>query len=389
MHTPDFISELAKCVRCGNCKAFCPTYEEGMRETSTARGRLRLLSGLLAKELKPSAGLNERVFSCILCGLCETLCPLQIDIVGALYHGRKVLSARDPRRKHLRLLARFSLNRPGLSYKIARILQYIVHPSLAEKAGFRFPVTLPPHPLRDDQQVYKPDKKVGRVAVFAGCSTNYLFPHLGVSLINVLLRLGYEVILPKGEVCCGVPLRSLGLEEEAIELAKKNYALFSKLNTEAIVSICPTCVVALKLNYPKLIDKHLYGVMDITTFLSGRLGELPRPNHRSSFASVTYHDPCHLSYSLGVRREPRQLIGDTGIDFIEAKEQGCCGFGGVFSLQYGEISRTILTKRAHAYEETGADAVITSCPGCMLQLGKGLKGQQVFHIIELLEEAFC
>ncbi len=171
-------------------------------------------------------------------------------------------------------------------------------------------------------------------------------------------------------------------------MAKKNYALFSKLNTEAILSLCPTCVVALKIDYPRLIGERLDKVMDITTFLSDRL-DLIQPHHRGSFTSVTYHDPCHLTYSLGIRREPRELIRRSGVEFIEAEGEGCCGFGGLFSLQYREISRNLLKKRAHAYRETGADAVITSCPGCMLQLGRGLEDKQVFHIIELLEEAVC
>ncbi|HXX56732.1 MAG TPA: (Fe-S)-binding protein [Thermodesulfovibrionales bacterium] len=388
MPTSAYLSDLTKCVRCGSCKAFCPTYEEGMRETMTARGRLRLLRGLLTEEIRPSPALNERLFSCMLCGLCETLCPLQIDIIGAFYHGRKVLRDQDPGRKYLRLLTRLSLHRPALSYRIARMLQHLVNPSVLERAGIPFSVTLPPHPLRDDQQVYKPEKKIGRVAFFAGCSTNYLFPHLGASLINVLLRLGYEVVLPKGEACCGVPLRSLGLEEEAVEMAKKNYALFSRLNTEAVLSLCPTCVSALKVDYPKLIGVSLDKVMDVTTFLADRL-DLIQPRQGASFTSVTYHDPCHLAYSLGVRREPRELIRRSGVEFIEAGGEGCCGFGGLFSVQYPKISGDLLKKRSDAYRETGADAVITACPGCMLQLGKGMEDKRVFHIIELLEEALC
>ena len=59
------------------------------------------------------------------------------------------------------------------------------------------------------------------MAIFTGCSINFLYPHLGVSLINILLKAGYEVVVPSGEVCCGMPLRTLGMEDEAIELAKK------------------------------------------------------------------------------------------------------------------------------------------------------------------------
>ncbi len=78
--------------------------------------------------------------------------------------------------------------------------------------------------------------------------------------------IGYEVVLPKGEVCCGSPLRALGLEEEAIALAKKNYQIFSKLKVEAILSLCPTCSLTLKSEYPKLIGHGLEKAMDISVF---------------------------------------------------------------------------------------------------------------------------
>src|SRR3990172_6362531 len=100
-------------------------------------------------------------------------------------------------------------------------------------------------PFRREEQVFKVQKKRGRVAIFTGCSINFIFPNLGESLINVLQKFGYEVVLPKGETCCGNPLRSLGLEEEAVEQAKKNYRVFSRLKVEAVLSLCPTCTLTL------------------------------------------------------------------------------------------------------------------------------------------------
>lgn len=388
MTKTEYLSELSKCVRCGSCKAYCPTYDEGLSEAVSARGRLTLLRGLMTDRLGPSPLLNDRIFSCILCGACENLCPPQVDITGAIYHGRTLLRDSDRSRKYIRLLTSLSLRKPELSYRIARLLQRTVLPYLLKREGLPFHVVVPPHPLRDNQQVYKPGKKIGRVALFTGCSTNFLFPHLGLSLINVLLRLGFEVVLPKGEMCCGAPLRSLGLEEEAIAMAKKNYMIFSKLKTDAVVSLCPTCILSLKVHYPDLIGEGLKNAQDISSFLSDKLGALsPRPV--GSSATVTYHDPCHLNYSLGIRQEPRQVIRDTGAAFIEAEGEGCCGFGGLFSVQYQDISRNLMEKRLDAYRRTGAEAVITACTGCLLQLSSGLRDRRVLHIIELVEEAFC
>ena len=100
---------------------------------------------------------------------------------------------------------------------------------------------------------------------------NFLYPHLGEALINVLHGLGYEVILPAGEICCGVPLRTLGLEEEAKRLAKKNLDAFSRLHVEAVVCLCPTCTHALKSDYPKMIGEGIEKVSDISTFFVDKL----------------------------------------------------------------------------------------------------------------------
>ncbi|HAM53777.1 MAG TPA: hypothetical protein DCP92_24935 [Nitrospiraceae bacterium] len=386
MQTSEYIAELSKCVRCGSCKAFCPTYDEDLTEPMSARGRLTLLRALLNRQIEPSPALNDRVFSCILCGACENLCPPRLDITEAMYHGRNFLKDFDRRRKYLRLITRFSLKKPMLGYRVAKMLQHAASPYLLKKGLIPFRLPILSHPLRDDQQVYKPEKKIGRVAIFTGCSINFLLPHLGLSLIRVLLRLGYEVVLPRGEVCCGAPLRGLGLEKEASEMARKNHRIFSKLNTDAIVSLCPTCIVSLKVHYPKMINGALADVLDISSFLSDKLG-YGQPHPLSSFTSVTYHDPCHLRYSLGVRHQPRQLIRQSGAEFIEAEGEGCCGFGGFFSLQYREISRNLLKKRIDAYTVTDARDIITACPGCMLQLSSGSKERQVFHIIELIEDA--
>ncbi len=105
--------------------------------------------------------------------------------------------------------------------------------------------------------------------------------------------------------------------------------------------------------------------------------------------SATYHDPCHLNYSLGIKKEPRELIQRAGIELIEAEGEGCCGFGGVFSLHNRDLSKDLMDKRVDAYLKTGAEAIVTACPGCMMQLGAGIKDKPVFHIIELVEEAIC
>ena len=380
----DYLDSLSHCVRCGSCKAPCPTYDNDPSEGMGTRGRLILIRSLLAGDLKPSAALNERIFSCILCGACTRACPLGIDIPEAIYYGRSLLKESDKKRKLLRFFAKFAAKWPDISFKIMKMSQHLSLPLLVRKGVIPFRPGFPETPFRNMEQVHRVRKKRGRVAIFTGCNVNYFFPSLGESLINILKSIGYEVILPKGEVCCGSPLRALGLEEEAIAHAKKNYQIFSKLKVEAILSLCPTCTLSLKSEYPKLIGHGLEKAMDISVFFMDKL-DYTEPIRKIA----VYHDPCHLAHGLGVRKEPREIIKKAGFELLDAGRSDCCGFGGVFCTSYREISQNLLRKSATKLLDTKAEAVVTSCPGCMLQLGQQVSDRPVLHLVELIEEAYC
>jgi glycolate oxidase iron-sulfur subunit len=387
MEKEKYLRELSKCVRCGSCKAFCPTYDEETTEAMGARGRLVLLWGLSEGLLKPSAVLRDRIFSCILCGACSESCPPGVDIQEVIYHGRSLLRKLDEKRRFLRFLTKFYTKMPKLSFRLLRMSQYLF-PSLIKRRTSSFLPELPEGTLKNESRVFTVSKKKGRVAVFTGCIVNFLYPHLGESLINILQRLDYEVILPASEVCCGVPLRTLGLKEEAMKLARKNMDVFSRLNVEAILSLCPTCTYALKVEYPKLIGEGVEKAMDISQFLINRLDLSSLSLLNSHRTKATYHDPCHLMYGLGVKREPREIIKNIGIDLVETEEERCCGFGGVFSISYREITEGLLEKRIKDLEKTGAETIITSCPGCIMQLRRESNHTPVIHLIEALEKVF-
>jgi glycolate oxidase iron-sulfur subunit len=379
-----YLEELSKCVRCGSCKASCPTFGDDPLEPMGTRGRLILLRGLIKGEIKPSALLNERIFSCILCGACEGTCPLGVDIPETIYRGRAFLRASDKKRRFLRSIVKISTKWPDQAFGMLRFGERLILPFLARKGIIPFSPELPEVPFRKSEQVFKAHKKKGRVAIFAGCSTNYLFPHFGESLINVLQKFGYEAVLPKGETCCGAPLRALGLEREAEELAKKNYRVLSRLKVDAILSPCPTCTMYLRNEYPKTIGKGLERAMDISVFFREKLKPLDKI-YRTSF----YHDPCHLYYGLGVKDEPREIIRKSGLELADHEEPGCCGFGGLYCLSFKETSSSLLNKRKDRITESNADMVISSCPGCVLQLGRAITDRPVLHLIELIEEAYC
>ncbi len=387
MDNAKYRSELSKCVRCGSCKAFCPTHDASPEEAMGARGRLALLRALAAGDLSPSPLLCDRIFSCTLCGACTGLCPPGVDIEEVMYHGRAVLRQDDHERKFLRRVVRLAVNRPNLIYSLASVARYIFLPYLFKKGLIPFRIEFPDHPLRDIVKVMSVPRKKGRVALFTGCMVNYLYPPLGESLIGVLNVLGYEVIIPPTEVCCGAPLRSLGLEAEAQHLARRNTRLFNKLNVDAVVSLCPTCTLTIRHGYRVLIGDAIEKAQDISTFLYEKIEDVRLSVGYSSPKKALYHDPCHLKYALSVEKEPRELIRAAGIDLVKSREHRCCGFAGVFAITHREHSQRILDACVETYAETGADLIVTSCPGCITQLSRSQLERPVVHLIEVLEEA--
>lgn len=379
----NILDEALKCVRCGSCKAYCPTYMEGLSEATSARGRVILVKNLMESRLKPSDHLIDYIYSCLLCEACKGQCPLDVDISSIIIEGRSLLAKADRKRRYLRWLIRSLGKYPRISFKISKLLKGNLYPYLYKKGVVPYRLQIPDAPLRDDHHVLRPNNKKGRVAIFVGCSTNYIFPNLGLSLINVLLRIGYEVVLPKGEACCGAPFMELGLKSDAVRMAKKNLSIFGKLNVEAVLTLCPTCLLFIRFYYADLVGEVIERAMDVSVFLRERLKdiELKRPN----IMTITYHDPCHHINSMGIWKEPREILNRVGMEIIEADEKSCCGFAGLFSLNYRDLSKALLKKRAESIKKTSAEAIVTSCPGCVLQLSSEIEDTPVYHVVEMIE----
>lgn len=382
-----YLSDLSRCVRCGSCKAYCPIYDVTASESMSARGRLALFYHVANGILRVSPELHDRIFACMLCGACANTCPLGIDIKEILYHGRALLRPSDTRRTLLRKFVDFATKRPRLVHSFLSVTQHLVLPHFAKKGFVPTDFELPDRCLGDMEKVISVPHKKGRVALFAGCMVNFVYPHLGLSLVNVLRTLGYEVILPAAESCCGAPLRSLGMEEAAKELARKNIRLFNRLKVEAVLSLCPTCTLTIQREYPLLVGEGIVNAQDISSFLIDRFDSsfVKLPDRQRG--NILYHTPCHLKYGFSIEREPIELIERAGYEAIVPKEHRCCGFAGVFSVTFRALSHRLLTSWVEDFREIGADRVVTSCPGCMLHLSKGLRQTPVLHLVEVIEEA--
>jgi glycolate oxidase iron-sulfur subunit len=340
-----------------------------------ARGRVMLVRALERGELKPSAVLAERLFSCLLCGLCEPLCPVGVDVTGLVYRGLEILGSLDPRGKTVRTMMRKAFMNPRAAFGIGRVAAPVLG-GIARAAGIMpFEVKLPKEPLRKGSQTFRPEGRVrGRVGVFVGCAANFIYPGMGRALISALTASGYEAVLPEGEVCCGAPLRAMGMGEDARELAEANLEAFGSLDIEAVLSPCPTCTLMLKKHDPLLVGRGLENATDPAEFLAGRAEGL-RP--ASISGRVMYHEPCHLSSGLGIKDEPMALLERMGIRAERPAHAACCGFGqaGV----YPEVSDAQLAIVEKEYR--AADTLVTACPACVAQLAR--RHPRVVHILEL------
>jgi len=356
----------------------------------SARGRIAMLGEVYGDRLSHTGRLAEKIFSCMLCGACKNLCPTGINIPEAIYQGRAALRQSYKKGRLLRKVLKLSISKLDITFSILRVMQKLLYQPVQAAAGLHSVPPVTSRPFKKSVQVFKKMKKIGRVAIFAGCSINYFYPDLGNALSRVLLSRGYEVVVFKGEVCCGAPLRSLGLEPETTKLARQNIEHFNRVRAEAIISMCPTCTMVIKDQYPLLTGDTISNIMDMNEFIlkydiaSGLEMEPCR---------VTYHDPCHLAYGLQIKKEPREILNSIkGIEMSEMKHPDeCCGFAGLFSVHFKDISKTIGSNKMENICNTSADTVVTACPGCVMQL-EGLKREtnakiRIKHIVEIIDEA--
>jgi glycolate oxidase iron-sulfur subunit len=241
-------------------------------------------------------------------------------------------------------------------------------------------------------------RKGKKVIFFPGCVINFSDTDIGRATVEVLRHYGHEVVMPPDQLCCGIPLISMGERDAARKLANKNIEMLEKLGADAVITSCASCAYTFKKEYPKLFPddaSRVAGfqskVTDIHEFLDHEadigndLGKIEK--------KVTFHDPCHLKRGLGVSESPRRILkAIPGLEFREMKESDrCCGFGGIFSLKHYPLAMKVADEKVLRINESQADWVATGCPGCSLHIGDALsqsgRSTPVRHTVQILAES--
>jgi L-lactate dehydrogenase complex protein LldE len=219
-----------------------------------------------------------------------------------------------------------------------------------------------------------------RIALFATCIGDTLFPEACRATVRVLERLGHEVVFPAEQTCCGQMHLSSGYADEAAKLGRRFVEIFGAYET--VVSPSSSCVGTVR---------ELYGldnVLELSELLVSKLGV---EDVGASFAGrVTYHPTCHSLRVTRVGEAPLRLLRNVrGLELVELpRDDECCGFGGTFSIKNADTSSAMLADKCDAVESTGADVCTALDGSCLLQIGGGLSrrgaGVRTLHLAEIL-----
>jgi glycolate oxidase iron-sulfur subunit len=398
--------EISHCVRCGVCRAVCPSFQLEREESHSPRGRIALIHAMLDKQLPLSSIFKDRLATCTSCLACETACPSNVPVT-AIIQAAKEDAVRASGRSLISSFVGAALTHDramrSLAWLAPVVLRYAgMEGKSAPGRGRRFGITMNENPspyhlpsgerikAGGDFQVKGPGPK-GRIAFYPGCAIKHFQPDIGAAAVAVLERAGYDVVVLDDAACCGRPLLSLGDREAAQAVAEQNQQLFSSLRVEAVVTACASCGLTFKSEYPKLLA--LSGtlpmpVLDIHELLAGAMdalqpGTLPQ--------RITWHDPCHLGRGQGLAKTARAVLQSLpGIELVETAHPGqCCGFGGIMRIGHHRLSNAIGDARAKELIGTAAPVVVTGCPGCRMQLAESLKragsDAVVLHTVQMIE----
>ena len=236
-----------------------------------------------------------------------------------------------------------------------------------------------------------------KVALFVTCLVDLMRPRIGFAAIELLEAAGCEVVVPEGQTCCGQPAWNSGDRVAAAQLARKLVAEFEGF--DHVVAPSGSCIDHIRNEYPKILadDPAWHGravalaarVHELTDFLVN-VAQLERVP--GGFAgSVTYHDSCSGLRGLGIKAQPRALLAKLpGVELREMHgAEECCGFGGTFSVKFGDISAAIAERKCGNACATGAAAIVGGDLGCLLNIEGKLRrlgdvSTQVLHIAEVL-----
>ncbi len=411
---------LRRCVHCGLCLDFCPTYRLLGNELDSPRGRIWQVRALADGRIQPDdPHLRTHIGLCLDCRACETACPSGVQYGQIVEAARAVIPPASWRERLLRRLILGTIfPSPPLLELVGfglRLYQKSGLQGLLRRSGL---LRLLPGRLADLEAMLPPlqggvfrrplpptipaqGMRRARVALITGCVAAQFFNETNWATARVLARNGCEVVVPAAQRCCGALHLHSGEREVARALARQNIAAFEATGADYYVINAAGCGSTLK-EYGHLLAHDpawaerarafSQRVRDVTELLAQLPLEPPRAALR---CRVTYQDACHLAHGQRIREQPRQLLqAIPGLELVEMRgADECCGSAGIYNVVHYDVAVRLLEQKIAAIAATGAEIVAAANPGCLIQIAYGLRRQglplQVAHPVDLLDRAYA
>ncbi|WP_422374998.1 glycolate oxidase subunit GlcF [Roseibium sp.] len=410
-HVAESEKILRKCVHCGFCTATCPTFTLLGDELDSPRGRIYLIKDMLENDRPADEKIVKHIDRCLSCLACMTTCPSGVHYMHLVDHARVHIEKTYKRPLSDRLMRgvlAFVLPYPK-RFRMALIGAFFGRPLAGAlkalggplaKIGAMLELAPARAPMRGQLEgpgVFQAETgtRKGRVALLSGCAQPVLNPGINDATIRLLKRAGYEIVLPKGEVCCGALVHHMGKEEASLENARRNVdAWMAEAEGEGLDAILITasgCGTTIKdygfmlredPAYAEKADKVSKLSRDITEFLSDI--ELGTPDIEPGL-TVAYHSACSMQHGQKITRQPKDLLKAAGFRVKDVPEGHlCCGSAGTYNILQPEIARRLRDRKVANIESTKPDLIATGNIGCMTQIGLGT-GIPILHTAELLD----
>jgi len=418
-HNPPAAELYKKCVHCGFCLPTCPTYALWGEEMDSPRGRIYLMKIGAEGKADLTDSYVQHFDRCLGCMACMTACP------SGVRYDRLIEATRAQLQRHYRRSPGDTLHREWIFkvFPYPRRLRAALLPVWAYQAsGLRALVRgtglvkLLPRKLRSmeallpaltlrELRARMPERIPAqgavrkRVGLLTGCVQRVLFSGVNAATARVLAAEGCDVIIPREQGCCGALMVHAGLEEQALDFARRLIDVFERAGVDTIVINAAGCGSSMKEYGYLLRDDPQYAeraqafaakckdVSEVLAELEPRAVRHPLP------LRVAYHDACHLQHAQGVHAQPRQMLETIPeLELVEIPDAAlCCGSAGIYNLVQPDAAMQLGDRKVNHCLSTNPDLVVSANPGCLMQLASGLKraGKQVpvLHMIELMDAA--
>lgn len=417
--------ELMNCTRCGFCLPSCPTYiETGRDEVHSPRGRIALMKGLVDGIIEPSEEVKRSIDMCLGCRACEPVCPSGVQFGHLLEQARDAIYQTNKQSISTKVVRKLAFENlfphQNRMINLTSLIGFYQRSGLQRTARTIGMMRLFPENLRAMEKVlpkipkksvmkHRPthlqplNKQKKRVAFFSGCLMDTVFMKTNDATTKLLQYAGCEIVVPETQGCCGALHGHSGEVNQAKEMAKKNITAFENAKVDYIITNAGGCGAFLVDYHYLLKDEAEWQeralnfsskIKDVTRILIEL--EFDKVDLRLDEQIVTYQDSCHLKNGQKTFMEPRQLLeAIDGVEYVEMKDAGrCCGSAGIYNIVESEMSMQILDYKMKQAKKTKAKTIVTTNPGCLLQMKLGIEREglskevNAVHIVELLLEAY-